>query len=139
MKYDCDTCLGYDQRFRQTAAASPGMVWARIEPTLWNIHSQVKQRQKRCKYCFTLSHFLENCDWAPAPHKSAMHGTTAQSLSVYTQGVGTTTFACIVPETPKSPIWITKRCIVVTDATSNQNYWLESSSSPAHLATTTTL
>ena len=68
-----------------------------------------------------------------------MHGTTARSPTVYTQGVGTSTFAYNVPETPKSPIRITKRCIVVAVTTTNQNHWLESSSSPAHLATATTL
>ena len=32
-----------------------------------------------------------------------MLGTTAQSLTVYTQGVGTSTFASTVPEIPKLP------------------------------------
>lgn len=37
MKYSRDRWLGYKQRFRQQAAANPGAIWTRIDPTLWNI------------------------------------------------------------------------------------------------------
>ena len=71
MEYDCDTWLGYDRRFRQTAAASPEMVWARIDPTLWNMAFTGQARAKRCKYCFSLTHPAEDCDWAPAPSSAS--------------------------------------------------------------------
>ena len=67
MEYDSDTWLGYDRRFRQTAAASPCMVWARIDPTLWNMAFTGQAKAKRRKYCFSLSHLPEDCDWAPVP------------------------------------------------------------------------
>ena len=35
MKYSRDRWLGYDQRFCQWAAANPGAIWARTDPTLW--------------------------------------------------------------------------------------------------------
>ena len=34
LHYHCDTWLGYDQHFHQTAAILPDMVWAQIDPTL---------------------------------------------------------------------------------------------------------
>ena len=37
MEYGSDSWLGYDQRFRQMAAASPSTVWAKIDPILWNM------------------------------------------------------------------------------------------------------
>jgi hypothetical protein len=37
LEYGNDSWLGYDRRFRQMAAASPDTVWAKIDPTLWNM------------------------------------------------------------------------------------------------------
>ena len=65
MEYEGDGWLGYDRRFRQRAAASPEAVWARIEPTLWNIAFAGKARASRCKHCFSLTHPAEDCEWAP--------------------------------------------------------------------------
>ena len=65
-EYDSDTWLGYDRRFRQNAAVSPGTVWARIDPTLWNMAFTGQAKSRRCKYCFSLSHQSVECDWAPA-------------------------------------------------------------------------
>ena len=36
MEYNSEAWLGYDCRFRQNAVATPGIVWAKINPTLWN-------------------------------------------------------------------------------------------------------
>ena len=66
MEYDSDTWLGYDRRFRQNAPASPGTVWARIDPTLWNVAFTGQAKSRRCKYCFSLSHQSVECDWVPA-------------------------------------------------------------------------
>ena len=75
-EYDSDTWLGYDRRFRQNAAASPGTVWARIDPTLWNMAFTGQAKSRRCKYCFSLSHQSEECDWAPAnPSTQPMNAT----------------------------------------------------------------
>jgi len=37
MEYKEDSWLGYDRRFRQMVAATPGTTWAKIEPTRWNM------------------------------------------------------------------------------------------------------
>ena len=70
MEYAGDGWLGYDRRFRQQAAANPDTVWARIDPTLWNIAFAGQERASRCRFCFSLSHHAEDCDWAPSPTKS---------------------------------------------------------------------
>ena len=36
-EYEEDSWLGYDSRFRQMVAATPGTTWAKIEPTRWNM------------------------------------------------------------------------------------------------------
>ena len=71
-KMECtgDEWLGYDRRFLQRAAADPNMVWARIDPTLWNIAFAGQGRATRCKYCFSLTHLSDDCDWAPPPPKT---------------------------------------------------------------------
>ena len=46
MKYSRDRWLGYDQRFRQQAAANPGAIWAQTDPTLWNIAFEREGRGK---------------------------------------------------------------------------------------------
>ena len=51
----------------QTAAASPDTPWAKIEPTLWNKAFAGQARATRCKYCFSLTHTADDCDWAPTP------------------------------------------------------------------------
>ena len=67
MEYEGDGWLGYDRRFRQTAAATPDITWAKIEPTLWNKAFAGQASSSRCKYCFSLTHRSEECDWAPTP------------------------------------------------------------------------
>ena len=37
MQYEGDSWLGYDRQFHQTEAGSPGTIWAKIEPMLWNM------------------------------------------------------------------------------------------------------
>ena len=77
MEYEGDGWLGYDRRFRQTAAASPDMSWAKIEPTLWNKAFAGQARASRCKHCFSLTHVADDCDWAPTP--SATHSPKQRS------------------------------------------------------------
>ena len=89
-EYGSDAWLGYDRRFRQMAAASPDTPWARIDPTLWNMAFTSKAKAQRCKYCFSLTHPSEECDWAPASPTSSAHSSasmrvpkrTAKSTSV---------------------------------------------------------
>ena len=70
MEYDGDGWLGYDRRFRQRAAANPDTTWARIDPTLWNIAFAGQARATRCRYCFSLTHQAEECEWAPPASKA---------------------------------------------------------------------
>ena len=37
MEYADDAWLGYDRKFRQRAAADPGMSWAMMDPTFWSL------------------------------------------------------------------------------------------------------
>ena len=78
MEYVGDGWLGYDRRFRQRAAANPDTIWARLDPTLWNIAFAGQARASRCKYCFSLTHLTEECDWAPPPPKNPQHPGPAQ-------------------------------------------------------------
>ena len=64
-EYGNEAWLGYDRRFRQMAAANPGITWARIDPTLWNMAFTGQAKAVRCKFCFSLTHTSEECDWAP--------------------------------------------------------------------------
>ena len=64
-EYNNEAWLGYDRQFRQMAAASPGITWARIDPTLWNMAFTGQAKAVRCKFCFSLTHVSEECDWAP--------------------------------------------------------------------------
>ena len=65
-EYKNEAWLGYDRRFRQMASASPSTPWARIDPTLWNMAFTGQAKAQRCKYCFSLTHMAEECDWAPS-------------------------------------------------------------------------
>ena len=56
MEYGRDSWLGYDRRFCQMAAASPDIVWAKIDPTLWNMAITGQAKSSRCKFCFSLAH-----------------------------------------------------------------------------------
>ena len=67
MEYQGEGWLGYDRRFRQMAAASQDIPWAKIDPTLWNKAFAGQARANRCKYCFSLPHAADDCDWAPTP------------------------------------------------------------------------
>ena len=63
MEYSGDEWLGYDRRFGQWAEANPGTVWARIDPMLRNIVFAGQGCTTGCRYCFSLSHQSEDCDW----------------------------------------------------------------------------
>ena len=62
MEYEGNGWLGYDRRFRLMAAAVPGTIWAKIEPTIWSMAFAWKGRTSRCKYCFSLSHSDQHCE-----------------------------------------------------------------------------
>ena len=64
-EYKNEAWLGYDQRFRQMASASPSIPWAKINPTLRNMAFTGQAKAQSCKYCFRLTHMSEECDWAP--------------------------------------------------------------------------
>ena len=64
MEYNSEAWLSYDRRFRQNAAATPGTVWAKIDPTLWNKAFTGQARAQRCQYCFSLTHKSDDCVWA---------------------------------------------------------------------------
>ena len=64
MEYAGDAWLGYDRRFRQRAAADPGMSWATIDPTFWSLAFSGRAKASRCKHCFSLTHTSANCEWS---------------------------------------------------------------------------
>ena len=66
MEYEGGTWMGYDRRFRLSVAGQEDAVWARIDPTLWNMAFTGHAKAKRCKYCFSLTHAAQDCDLAPA-------------------------------------------------------------------------
>ena len=73
MEYEGDSGLGSDHRFGQMVAATPGTTWAKIDPTLWNMAFTGQARAHRCKFCFSLTHQAEDCDWAPTPPTQPTH------------------------------------------------------------------
>ena len=81
MEYNCEAWLGYDRRFRQNAAVSPGTVWAKIDPTLWNKAFTGQARAQRCQYCFCLTHKSEDCDWADTASPSQTSKSLASATS----------------------------------------------------------
>ena len=76
MEYEGDGWLGYDRWFRQNAAASPDAIWARIDPTLWNMAFVGQAKVSRCKHCFSLTHTAADCNWAPSPSTSLPPSTS---------------------------------------------------------------
>ena len=72
LEYGSETWLGYNRRFRQLAAASPDTTWAKIDPTLWNMAFTGQAKARRCKFCFSLTHPSEDCNWAPIPCTAAV-------------------------------------------------------------------
>ena len=60
MQYAGDGWMGYDWRFRQTAATKPHVTWA-----FWNFAFSGKARSMHCKFCFSITHTSTECEWAP--------------------------------------------------------------------------
>ena len=75
LEYRGDTWVGYDRRFRLTAAANTTKVWAHIDPTLWNLAFAGIAKTSRCTHCFSLNHASRNCEWAPDPPTAATQPT----------------------------------------------------------------
>ena len=70
MEHGGDGWLGYDRRFLQRAALTPDVSWLTMDSTLWNIAFSGQAKTSRCKFCFSLSHESDDCDWAPTPKRS---------------------------------------------------------------------
>ena len=64
-----DVRLGYNRRFRQRAAADPGMSWAMIDPTLWSLAFSGRAKASWCKHCFSLTHASVDCEWTSTREK----------------------------------------------------------------------
>jgi hypothetical protein len=64
-EYERDTWFGYDMHFRRMAAATPGPKWATVDLTLWNMAFTGHARVQRCKYCFSLSYQVTECESGP--------------------------------------------------------------------------
>ena len=77
LEYQGDGWLGYDRRFRQRAAANPGLVWANIDTTLWNLAFAGQGSTSRCCHCFCLSHTTDQYDQAPDPLPLLVPHTTS--------------------------------------------------------------
>ena len=67
LQYGNDGWQGYDRRFRQVAASSSNVEWARVDTTLWNLGFTNHGNATCCKHCFSLHHSHANCEWAPEP------------------------------------------------------------------------
>ena len=64
IQYEGDSWIGYDRRFRLSAAANSTRIWASLDPTLWNLAFAGNARVSRCKHCFSLTHPSIECEWA---------------------------------------------------------------------------
>ena len=64
IQYDGDGWMGYDRRFRLSAAANSTKSWASLDTTLWNLAFTGYARVARCKHCFCLTHASSECEWA---------------------------------------------------------------------------
>ena len=64
IQYEGDSWVGYDRRFRLSAAANLTKAWASLDPTLWNLAFAGNARVSRCKHCFALTHTSSKCEWA---------------------------------------------------------------------------
>ena len=67
MECEGEAWLGYDRRFRQRAAAYPGMSWAMTDHTLWSLAFSDRAKALRCKHCFSLTHASVNYEWTSTP------------------------------------------------------------------------
>ena len=77
IQYKGDSWVGYDRRFRLSAAANSVKVWASLDPTLWNLAFAGNARVSRCKHCFALTHTSSECEWASKLHsQAALHLNT---------------------------------------------------------------
>ena len=66
LEYGGDGWIGYDIRFCINAAANSLATWVQVDTTLWHLEFTEKAKSNRCKYCFSLTHPSDDCDWAPA-------------------------------------------------------------------------
>lgn len=64
IQYEGDGWVGYDHRYRLSAAANSTKVWSSLDPTLWNLAFTGKAKVTRCKHCFCLTHTSSECEWA---------------------------------------------------------------------------
>ena len=71
MEHGGDGWIGYDRRFRMTAAGNPSINWATIDTTLWQLAFSGKGKSSRCKHCFSLLHSSNDCEWGPEPSISS--------------------------------------------------------------------
>ena len=56
-----------------------------MDTTLWNIAFSGQAKTSRCKFCFSLSHESDDCDWAPTPK-----GRSSSSILSKTRPTSTT-------------------------------------------------
>ena len=65
LEYGGNGWIGYDKRFCLNAAANSLTTWTQVDTTLWHLAFTGKAKTDRCKYCFSLTHPSDDCDWAP--------------------------------------------------------------------------
>ena len=78
VQYGGDDWIGYDHRLRQIAATKSHVTWAPIDITLCNLAFLAKARLLCFKYCFSITHTLVECEWAP-DQESTPSGTLSSS------------------------------------------------------------
>ena len=80
IQYDGDSWMGYDRRFRLSAAANSTKSWASLDTTLWNLAFTGYAKVARCKHRFCLTHASSECEWATDAAETV---TSPPRLSTY--------------------------------------------------------
>ena len=89
IQYDGDGWMGYDRRFRLSAAANSTKSWASLDTTLWNLAFTGYAKVARCKHCFCLTHASSECEWATDAAETVTSPSAKQYIRIYA-GNGTT-------------------------------------------------
>lgn len=72
----------YDQNFRQEAANTPGMTWAKVDPSIYAqcFTGMAASSEGWCRQCHSIEHPLDRCPdappWDPVPHQGQSKGAS---------------------------------------------------------------
>ena len=72
----------YDQNFRQEAANTPGMTWAKVDPSIYAqcFTGMAANAEGWCRQCHSIEHPSDRCPdappWDPVPHQGQSKGAS---------------------------------------------------------------